>query len=265
MSGSVNVEYVRKDGLRLDIRKQAGKRLNCFWVTQGACSDGTYIYMAFERRRMNGHPRAVKIVKIDSNTMKVVAISGPLKVGHANDMTYRRGSLYITHSAGRKVVHCVDAVTLKKKVDIRVGTAMALFFNGIAKYGDGYVLRNMFGSGMIVTDRDFREVRCFNADGGHDVSQSMEQADEVMYRTYSVRQSEDKNFLVLFDMNGRVIKDYKVEMRGELEACFMHKGELWFTSYRKKVINGTLRFMAFIGRFDMDPADLPDPADSRQS
>ena len=113
---------------------------------------------------------------------------------------------------------------------------------------------------MIVTDGDFRAVRYFNADGGHDVSQSMEQEGGVMYRTYSVRQSEDKNFLVAFDMYGRVIKDLKVEMRGELEACFMHRGELWFTSYRKKVIDNQLRFMAFIGRFNMKPVSLAEPA-----
>lgn len=251
----MRVAYIRKDGLRLDVRKHAGKRLNTFTVTQGACSDGTNIYMAFERKRSGTHARAIKIVKMNADTMRVVAISGPLKVGHANDMTYRDGDLYITHSAGRKVIHCVDAVTLKKKGDIRVATNRALFFNGIAKFGNGFVLRNMMGTGMIVTDRSFREIRFFNADGGHPVSQSMEQYAGIMYRTYSVLQSEDKNFLVAFDMDGDVISDNKVEMRGELEACFMHKGELWFTSYRRKQIDGAWRFMAFIGKFVNNPEE----------
>ena len=249
MADSVAVSYIRKDGARLDVRKQAGKRLNMFTVTQGACSDGKYIYMAFERKKSSRHQRAVKIVKLDPRSWKVVRISGVLKIGHANDMTYREGNLYITHSAGKRVIHCVDAVTLKKKDDIRVISHKALFFNGIARYGKGYVLRSMIGIGMIITDGSFRAIHFFNADGGHPTSQSMEQKNEVLYRTYSVLQSEDKNFLVTFDMDGNKLKDEKVLLRGELEACFMHRGQLWFTSYRKKEIDGKLRYLAFIGKF----------------
>ena len=244
----MRVEYVRKDGLRLDVRRQAGKRLNLFRVTQGACSDGKYIYMAFERKKSVARARAVRIVKLDPDAMRIVRISGVLKIGHANDMTYRDGILYITHSFGSKVIHRVDAVTLKKQDDIGVRAGKAMFFNGIAKLGSGFLIRNMFGPGLIQTDRNFRALRYFNADGKHKVSQCMEVREGIIYRTYSDLQTEDRNYLVTFDLDGNMLSDSKVEMMGELEGCFMHKGELWFTSYRKKEINGSLRCMAFIGK-----------------
>ncbi|MBR3146588.1 MAG: hypothetical protein IKF54_00405 [Eubacterium sp.] len=252
MADTVKVSYIRKDGARLDVRKQAGKRLNMFVVTQGACSDGKYIYMAFERKRSSRHKRAVRIVKLDPETMKIIGISHILKIGHANDMTYRNGTLYITHSLGRKVIHTVDTATLRRKSDIPVRTVRAVFFNGIAKKGRGYIIRNMFTSGMLETDSSFRGVRYFHADGGHKTSQCIEIKDGVIYRTYSVLQSEDKNYLVSFDLDGNVISDRKVMLRGELEGCFTHRGELWFTSYRRKVIDGRMRYLAFIGKFETE-------------
>ena len=97
-----------------NIRSLAGNALKYFTVTQGACSDDRYIYMVFERKPKGDRTHRCKVVVYDPTVKKVIMVSGALKLGHGNDMCIRDGVLYITHSEGAKVIHRVDAKTLKK-------------------------------------------------------------------------------------------------------------------------------------------------------
>lgn len=237
----MKVDYVTKGGHKMDIRSHVGDKLKHFTVTQGACYGDGHLYMAFERK----DPHAIKIVKMRFPSLEVVKVSDPLYIGHANDMAYRKGILYVTHSAGSSVIHRVDAKTLTKKKGIKVGDA---HYNGIATYGSGFILRVMGGSKMLIVNKRWHKVRTIKTEKTYTTSQGMVQKGGVIYRAYSKAQSKDKNFLVKFDKRGQVISRRRVEVTGELECVFLVDGQVWFTVYRKKRVKGKMRYYAYLAK-----------------
>lgn len=231
--------FTDENGKPVDIRRLAGRSLRYFAWPQGACSDGKYIYMIFERKRFQGRTHRCKIVKLDLKTLKVIKVSDELKIGHGNDITYCNGNLYVTHSAGGRVVHRIDPFTLKYKETIRVvipkelGRKKIREFNGIACYGSGFILRIMWGSGMLITDENFHALRHFRTRRFFKTSQGMDQKSLTTYRAFSKLQSSDRNYLVTFDEDGRMLERIKLEVTGELENVFFAGDQLYGTVYRR--------------------------------
>lgn len=210
-----------------DIRSLAPKRLAHFTVPQGACSDGEYIYIAFERKE----PHRIKIVKMDK-TMCVVAVSGAMKIGHANDLCVRDGIIYATHSAGSKTVHRIDAKTLKKKKGVKVKGRYE--FNGISCYGKNkFILRVMGGRSMLVVSSDFKVIRHFKTDTSYVTSQGMTMDGSTLVRAYSRGQSA-KNYIVEYSPKGKEKSRHRVDLAGEMECVFVMDGERFVTTYIKK-------------------------------
>ena len=245
----LKISYIEgKNGKPLNIRKHVGEKLKHYTVTQGACSDGTNIYMVFERKE----PHRCKIVKLNFKTMGVVKVSGALKIGHGNDITYKDGVLYITHSKGSKVIHRVNAETLKKGKDIKVKIPKKLkskgikYFNGIACYGSGFILRVMGGAGMLIVNKNFKGTRYFKTKENYNTSQGMDQKGGVIYRAYSKGQSSDKNYLATFDKKGNLLKRRRVDVTGEMESVFLINGAPYGTVYRKKNVDGKMKYKAYI-------------------
>ena len=234
------IEYITdKNGKPINIRRLAGAGLEHFPWPQGAASDGKYIYMVFERKAIRGFAHRCRIVKLDARTFTIRQVSGNLRLGHGNDITYRDGVLYITHSAGRKLIHRVDARTLEQMSGIDVVIPEALrrkrigCFNGICCFGKGYMLRVMYGSGMLVTNENFVGTRYFRTGRLYKTSQGMDQKNRTTYRAFSTLQSSDRNFLITFDDDGKVIKKKTLEITGELESVFFVGDQLYGSVYRK--------------------------------
>lgn len=252
----MKVSYITgKDGKPLDIRALAGDKLKHHNVAQGSCSDGKYIYIAFEQKKKKNRPHRCKIVKFDPEKKRIVKVSGELKVGHGNDMTYRGGILYVTHSAGSRKIHRVDASTLHQKKGIKVTIpkgikkklkkGQKLEFNGIAKDGDGFLLRMMGGSRMLVTDKSFKAKSTFKVNKSYKTSQGMDQKGGTIYRAYSNLQSKDQNYLVEFNSLGKQTERHRLDVTGELEGVFIRGTHLYGTIYRKHG-KGSDRYKAFI-------------------
>ena len=251
----LKTEYVKgKDGEPLDIRSLTDK-LPFFVVTQGTCSDGRYIYMIFERKQREGRTHRCKIVKLDSKDMSLVKVSGELSIGHGNDLTFRDGILYITHSASSLAVHRVNAVSLRKLNDIKVKldpetiNTRITAFNGISCFGEGFILRVIGSPVMLLTDSDFNSLSYFRTEKFYRTSQGIEQSGSITYRIYSRGQSERRNYLVTYDEKGNLIKRSLLEVTGEIEGIFMIEGSLYGTVYKKtKKAGGNLSFSAHIFR-----------------
>lgn len=231
------VEYIKgKDGKPLDLRSLSSE-LRDFRVNQGACSDGKNVYVIFERAKIGKWSHRCKILKLDSS-LRVVKVSDELKIGHGNDVTYCDGNLYVTHSAGGRIVHRVNAITLKHEETIKVripkrGRGIIRAFNGIARFGHGFILRVMWGSGMVITDENFRATRYFTTPDYFTTSQGMDQKGMITYRAFSKLQSSDKNFLVTYNDDGEMLERIKLDITGELESVFFVGDELYGTVYRK--------------------------------
>ena len=211
----------------MDIRKLCN--LKHFTVTQGACTDGKYIYMVFERKRKKNQTHRCKIVVYDPEKEKVVKVSGALMIGHGNDLCYRDGILYITHSDGKKVIHRVDAKTLKKKKNIKVKG----YFNGIACYGSGFILRVMGGREMVITNKNFKITRRFKTNTNYKTSQGMTMDGKTILRGYSKLQSGE-NYLVEYSIKGVEKNRLKLKIAGELEGVFILNGKRYVTTYLRK-------------------------------
>lgn len=222
-----------------DIRKVVGGRLKYFSVTQGACSDGRYIYMIFERKAKGGRSHRCKVVVYDPKARKAVKVSGALKLGHGNDCCVRGGILYVTHSEGKRVVHRVDTKTMKKLKDIKVSVPKKYkgkgikAFNGICCYGSGFLLRVMGGRGMAVTNPAFKVTRFYKTDTSYKTSQGMTMNGLTVIRAFSRLQSGD-NRIVEYSVKGKEKRLYKAKLIGEMEAVFVHDGKLLATTYYKK-------------------------------
>jgi hypothetical protein len=236
------------DGKKLDIRKLCKGELKHFNVMQGACSDGVYIYIAFEQKKKKKRKHRIKIVKFQVSPFKMMKISAPLNLGHANDMAYKAGVLYVTHSGKKKVIHRVDAKTLKKLKDIKPKTEKKAF-NGIAPYGDGFIVRPMGSSKLLICKNNkFVFSNVLRTTAPYKTSQGMETNGDIVIRSFSWRQSKNKNHLVWYNKKCKILKKMKVPVTGELEAAFYVGRQLWVSVHRKKRVDGKLKFHAYLYR-----------------
>ena len=208
-----------------------GKELKKYKVNQGICTDGTYIYSIFERKK----PHECKIRKFTFDN-KTIKISKPLHIGHGNDITYRDGWLYITHSKSGSVIHTVNAKTLTKGSDIHIDIPKKIkknpSFNGIAAMETGFALKMMGSSKIIILDADFKYKRSFKLKKKFIVSQGMEWHDNKLYRVYSNYQ-KSQNKVAVFDMKGNLLKLYKIKVKGEAEGIFFCAHKFYMSIYRK--------------------------------
>ncbi len=98
-----------------------------YYVPQGGCTDGKYIYFAFENQKLaadgstlsgseyNKKDHYAKIVKIDIATWEIVKISEPLVLNHCNDMTYvpkLKQLIVLNNAPNGKTFSYVDAENL---------------------------------------------------------------------------------------------------------------------------------------------------------
>ena len=226
----MKVEVIEKE-----IRGLVGKRLSGYTVAQGSCSDGTYVYIVFERKKSANHPHRCKIVKLIMNPLSVVGVSGALKIGHGNDIAYLNGLLYITHSVGSKTIHIVNPKTLKQKKGKKV-TVPKKFkgisaFNGIAPYGKNrLILRVMGGKKLAVIDMNFKVKKVIRTDTSYTTSQGMETQGLTVIRAYSKLQT-GKNYLVTYNLKGKELSRKKIPIKGEMEGVFRIDKQLYVTTY----------------------------------
>lgn len=248
-SANATIKFVRKNGKKFDVRKQAGKKLKKYTIAQGCCSDGTYIYMAFERRNgdSNGNKRArIKIAKVRIRDWKLVKVSPKgMKLGHANDLTYNPYQKYLVVTGAKKkdpYVRIVSAKSLKKtgtrKVYLgsaykRVKAFNAIDFDAASRtymirsrgYGGlTFTLNEEFritGARTILTTWGSRHVQSCTTSGGH------------LILTQSWNQSSTKNTLTIFNQAGRKLQDIRIKMKGELESVFMIGGKLYASMHKK--------------------------------
>ena len=230
----------------MDIRKKVGKRLRGFAVTQGACyGDDGHIYMVFERKKSKKKTHRCKIVKLTKD-QKVVKVSGALKLGHGNDICYRDGILYVTHSDSSKVIHRVDAKTLKQMKGIKVQYKSG-GWNGITCYKNGFLLRKIGGNYVFEVDAKMRVIRKFKLKKSFKTSQGICWHGGRLYRGSSILQSK-RNYVSIYTNTGRYCGKRHLDIKCELEGVFFIGEQLYVTYYKKYKKGGKKHYEAHIKR-----------------
>lgn len=232
------MEYVAKD-----MRKRAGKKLKGFGVCQGACYGNGKLYIAFERG--NGKKNhAIRIARYSWPSLKCEKVSKNLQLGHANDMTYRNGLLYVTHSGGKKYryLHIVNADTLKKRDHLKIKVPKKYGesggFSGITTYGSGYLLRLLTTKQILILNKRFEVKGAFSVKKHWKIANGMTMKGRELVRTYSIKQDENKQRIAYFDVKGNCTKTKKLKVKAEMEGAFVVDDVLYLTFYKKKKVNG---------------------------
>ena len=80
----------------------------------------------------------------------------------------------------------------------------------------------------------------------------MDQKDGLTYRVYSHGQSRRRNFLVVFDGDGEMLRRPLLPVTGEVESVFFVGDRLYGSVYRRtKDQDGTHHFAAYLFRIEL--------------
>lgn len=251
-SADASIQYARRGKRLVDVRRQAGSRLSGYDIAQGTCSDGKYLYMAFEKRNGddNGSGRArIKIAKVRIAGWKLVKVSpSGQKLGHANDITYNKHKRYLVVTGAKTndpYVRIVSPKTLKKtggkRIRLNRKNRDVKAFNAIAydPKTRTYLIRSRFyGARSFVLDQSFRQksMSIMSTAWPSRHVQSCTIARGHLILTQSWNQSKTKNTLTIFDSSGKRLQNIRLKLSGELESVFMIGRELYATVHKK--LNG---------------------------
>ncbi len=232
-SSSGKVSYLTKNGKKWSLSEKMG-----YSLSQGATTDGQYIYVVFK-----GDDSHARIGKFDIASRKLISKSEVMNLGHANDMTYdySRKKLFVTRRENSDLsITMIDPNTFAHKaVSIKnTGSYSGAIrqFNGIAyDKGRGQLLiRARFGNSKLVwVNSNYTAVKGLTITKWFLIpTQGMEIVgnkviySQSLYQTSSAVISYDKN-------TGKKIKSTKLGVSGELEGIFYLNGTLYGVTYDK--------------------------------
>ena len=135
-------------------------RTDDFRILQGGCVTEDYAYFAMlsEEDFDSYFLSKCYIIKFDRRTMKEVARSEVLSLGHATDITYipETNELYVIHVVNRKVsILDADTLTVKDTVRMQLLDSYAIEYN---VQRDEFVT-GLASAGMGIFDRDLKVQR----------------------------------------------------------------------------------------------------------
>ena len=242
------IKFVKSGGSKLDIRKQAWNDLKYYSISQGSCSDGTFLYMCFEQRNGddNGSGRArIKVAKVRISDWKVVNVSpSGQKLGHANDITYNPDQGYLVVTGAKTndpYVRLVSPDSLtkigKKKIKLSDYFSYVKAFNAIDYDSESqtyYIRSRFYGSKCFTLDQNFRMISDATMPTVFPSRsvQSCTALGEYFILSQSWYQSSSKNTVTIFDKAGNMIQHIKLKMKGELESLFFIGDQLYATMHK---------------------------------
>lgn len=243
------VSYLKsKKGKRIDIRVRAKGKLKHYRIGQGSATDGKYIYMLFEYRRGDddGKGRArIKVAKVRAREMKVVKVSGPLKVGHGNDVTYNSHKKYLVITGAKTrdpYVYLVSTKSLKRigKKRVKLGkyseggkpnSFHAIVYNAATKR---YLIKaRKFRDRAYILNSKFKAVKRIRIH----LPYKLRTQGSVLYKgKFILIQSghqEGRNRMIIYSLAGKILHKIKVTCGNEMEALFVIKNVLYGTKHMK--------------------------------
>ena len=230
--------------IREHINKATGNALKHHRVIEGGCNHGGVYYLMFG----NMKKKTTIICKVkEGEEKKVLGVSKPLKIGHANDCCISGSIIYVTHSGEKNVIHRVSANTLEKLPDVYV-TGCKGGFNAITCFGTGFLVKKMASRKCYVLDDLLRYKKTITLSTTMKVGQGMhwDPKRARLFRASSVGQSK-KNYVCVYKANGKLVKKYHYKHKCELEDVMTNSaGHVVMTIYRKKKTKQGKKFRAHL-------------------
>ena len=187
-------------------------------ISQGAASDGTYVYVALR----NSDDTGAVIVKYRLDDGSFVAKSSVLQLGHANDMTYNtaKNILVVAHGQKQgKILTLVNPETLEfiEDVNIEKGSG-AITYNPAT---DSYAI-SQGGKTLHMLDKDLVYVTSYERTklSGY-TAQGMGSDESYIYFPMS---GSGQNILDTFDWDGNRVTQIILPTPHESESLFYVNG-----------------------------------------
>lgn len=244
---TASLSGVKADGSFFNLETYHHEELNeDFFVMQGGCSDGKYVYLVLEGSSVliNGenHSKGHVVSKVDMSTWEVVAVSEPLSLGHGNGMCYNPNLDQLLISMCNDVTNTPDLDESKCVAFMDVNTLevteireLDLAINSI----DYNVKRDLYVVGIkgnsaafAVLDPDFVELGWYPGNNCGLGSQDVDCDDNYIYVGNSgVTAMPGMEVVKVYDWNGEYLGIFRVDSVSEQEAMFNYDGQYYITFY----------------------------------
>lgn len=223
------------------------------YTPQGACTDGTYLY----RCLVSADEAPTRLQKIELVSGNIILESSAASYGHANDMTYRDGYLYIAHSSSTSTVYKVDAATLKHVETFSV--PLTIWGMAYCPENDLFVFGGVGSGYLSVYYPDFKfmyRIKPQNAFYGM-VRQGIHADGNYIYialdNAYGTNLgNEQGSRIMVYTWNGMFIKSIHIPIK-EIEWSFFHDGFMYFGTYEGRDANDVKSGYIYKCAFDLYP------------
>lgn len=210
-----------------------------------------------------------KIAKVDLNTMKIIKVSGVLKISHGNCMSYNPSTnkLVVAHGPKQyKKVSIVDPtkLTVTKCVTLRLSAKTpgaskkyARKFKGVTSLTYNaekktYVGRVRGYNHLVMYNSNLKPVKYIRLKyGTKQLYQSIDSFDNYILVAQSPNKYGKYNQILVYDWNGNYQSTVKLSKRYELETVFHSNGQLYagyYTSYYKTYYLDRFKIKVYKGK-----------------
>lgn len=223
------------------------------YTPQGACTDGLYIYAAYVKE----DSAATMIKKFDINTGALISQVTRNSFGHANDMTYRDGHLYIAHSSSTSTIYKVNCETLDLVETFNV--ASTIWGITYDETNDLFIVGNVGAAYLSVYYPDFSfmyRIKPQNAFTGL-VRQGLSCDSNYIYinldNAYGALKDDSAGSrIMVYTWNGMFIKSIYLNIK-EIEWAFPHNGKMYIGTYEGRDANNVKSGDIYAAAYDLYP------------
>lgn len=237
-----------------EVKRASGVSEGGYRAVQGGNSDGTYAYTAMGKK---GSKTYCKIVKTRLSDMKVVKVSGDLKLDHANDITFDPAHyrLVVTHNdQHRKRVSFVNPDTLKVTgyKDISVPTTLKgatkaqlseidgfcdVTYMQDGKYAGNFIAVISGEHNFLVLDPNLKPIEYITVatriSNSHVYYQGADNINGNLYIALYPKDNKYNNMIAIYDMDGEFKGKITLNKGYELENVFHSGSTIYVTLYKK--------------------------------
>ena len=246
---TASLTIVKKGRSAFDFRTASGQKLYQYDTLQGACANKGYAYLTLYNRNVE----RCRIVKVHLKSLKVVRVSAPLPVYHANNLTYNtkknlivatcckvkgNRAVFINPStltvAGSKDIKLTRRVkNLPKSVRKKYKGFTAIAYNA---QKDCYVGRLRSNNNVIIFNGNLKPVRYVKLKGkkARLLNQGMESAGNYIYDVRSFKPPYKCNVVTVHTMKGKLVAQMKFpygKSPGNELQCLFHDGRQFYAGY----------------------------------
>ena len=241
-----SMTLLTKNGAAFDFRAESGQKLYGYDTLQGGCAHDGYAYLTLFDRTKN----KCRIAKVELSSLRVVKVSAPLKLYHANNLTYntRKNLLVATccQVKGKKVVFVnPNTLTYAGSKTIKISKKSKVIPKKVARRYKGftaiaynekhncYVGRLRKDNNVVILDANLKPIKYIKLKGKRTslLNQGMESVGDYIYDVRSFKGKKKYNLITIHTMSGAYVGSMKVpytKSPGYELQCLFHDGDRWY-------------------------------------